>query len=159
MTVMIRRPDIGYLPTELGTVKALLALAEIQPTDVIYDLGSGDGRVVIQAAQQFGVRGVGIDIDPVRIQDAQEKAKQAGVSYLVEFRQADLYTANVQDATVVVLYLLPHLNLRLRPRLLEQLAPGTRLLSHQFDMGDWPPDRVVTVQGEEEESILYRWQL
>lgn len=159
MTVVMRRPDIGYLPTELGTVQALLALAEIQPTDVIYDLGSGDGRVVIQAAQQYGVRGVGIDIDPVRIQQAQNQAQQAGVSPLVEFRPADLYTANFQDATVVVLYLLPHLNLRLRPRLLEQLAPGTRILSHQFDMGDWRPDRVVTVQGEEEESILYRWQL
>jgi SAM-dependent methyltransferase len=152
------RPDIGFIPTEPDAIAAMFELADVTSSDVVYDLGCGDGRIVIQAACQFGCRGVGIDIDPVRIQDAQSGAIAAGVDQLVQFRQEDLFTSNFSEATVVTLYLLPHLNLRLLPQLRTQLKLGARILSHDFDLGDWPPDRVVSLTTPEEPT-LYCWFL
>ncbi len=151
-----RKPDIGYLPTSHKVVEAMLTLTGVSDNDILYDLGSGDGRIAIAAAQQFGTRSVGIDIDPERIRQANENAQRAGVSDLVEFRQQDLFESDFSEATVVILYLLPHLNLRLRPELFRQLKPGTRVVSHDFDMGDWKPDRVMQIQTKEE-STLYYW--
>lgn len=155
--VPLHKPDIGYLPTPQEAVEAMLKLAEISESDLLYDLGSGDGRIVITAAQRFGTRGVGIDIDPQRISQAIENANQAGVSEQVTFLQQNLFESDFHEATIVVLYLLPHLNLRLRPRLLQQLKPGTRILSHDFDMGDWQPHQIQVVRTIEETATLYQW--
>lgn len=151
------KPDIGYIPTPQAVVDAMLDLAKVTSEDILYDLGSGDGRIVITAAQRFGTRGVGIDIDPERIQAAGENARKAGVSDRVQFYPGNLFESDFHEATVVTLYLLPHLNLRVLPRLLSQLKPGTRILSHNFDMDDWQPERVVKVQSEEEDSTIYCW--
>ena len=148
-----RAPDVVYVPTPQNVVEDMLRLADVQKGDVLYDLGSGDGRIPVTAARKYGVRGVGIDIDPDRIREAEHNAQQSGVSKLVRFRQQDLFVTDLREATVVTLYLLPELNLRLRPRLLEQLRPGTRVVSHQFDMGDWKPDKTL----ESGTSILYLW--
>ena len=153
----VNKPDIGYLPTPQATVEAMLLLANVCESDLLYDLGSGDGRILITAAQRFGTRGVGIDIDPQRISQAIANAKQANVSDRVTFLQQNLFESDFREATIVVLYLLPHLNLRLRPRLLAQLKPGTRVLSHDFDLGDWEPHQVQTVNTLEESSRLYLW--
>jgi ribosomal protein L11 methylase PrmA len=153
-----RKPDIGYVPTSQAVVEAMLTLAEVTSDDILYDLGSGDGRVVIAAAQKFGTRGVGIDIDAERIREANENASQAGVSDRVEFRQQDLFESDFSEASVVIVYLLPHLNLRLRPELVSQLKPGTRVVSHDFDMGDWKPKKVMHIQTPEE-STLYYWEI
>lgn len=153
-----RKPDIGYIPTSQEVVEAMLTLAEVTCDDILYDLGSGDGRVVIAAAQKFGTRGVGIDIDPERIREANENASQAGVIDRVEFRQQDLFESDFSEASVVIVYLLPHLNLRLRPELVSQLKPGTRVVSHDFDMGDWKPKKVMQIQTPEE-STLYYWEI
>ena len=149
-----RAPDVVYVPTPHETVQAMLKLGEVKRGDVLYDLGSGDGRIPIAAAKQFGVRGVGIDIDPERIAEANANAKQAGVANLVSFRQEDLFTADFSDATVVTLYLLPSLNEKLMPRLLSELKPGTRIVSHAFLMGDWEPEQTVQVNGG---GPIYRW--
>lgn len=155
---MAHRPDIGFIPTPLEVVEVMLSLANLTFDDVLYDLGCGDGRILIAAAQRFGVRGVGIDIDGDRIQEATQQAQQAGVAHLVQFRQQDLYESDFSEATVVILYLLPHLNLRLRPTLLAQLKAGDRILSHDFDMGDWKPDAIVQVPIEAGEvATVYRW--
>ncbi len=152
------KPDIGYLPTPPQVVEAMLALAEVNSEDILYDLGSGDGRILITAAQRFGTQGVGIDIDPKRVRQGFENAHRARVSELVTFHQQDLFESDFSDATIVILYLLPHLNLKLRPMLLDQLPAGTRILSHDFDMGDWQPDRVVEVPSEDP-AILYLWTI
>ncbi|MBW4539259.1 MAG: class I SAM-dependent methyltransferase [Myxacorys chilensis ATA2-1-KO14] len=157
--MLLRKPDIGFIPTPDEAIDALLNLAHVTPTDVIYDLGSGDGRILIRAAQAYGARGVGIDIDPVRIAEARSHAETAGVSHQVSFRQADLFESNVSDATIVILYLLPHLNLKLRPILFNQLQPGTQILSLDFDMGDWQPEQVIKLDHIEEESTIYHWQI
>jgi SAM-dependent methyltransferase len=146
-------PDVPYVPTPPGVVDAMLTLADVKKGDVVYDLGCGDGRIVIQAAKRYGARGVGIDIDPARIIDARENAKKSGVAELVQFRRQDLFEADLREANVVALYLLPGLNLKLRPRLLEQLRPGTRIVSHAFDMGTWEPQQTVHVNG----STAYLW--
>jgi len=151
-----RQPDIGYIPTPQEVVEAMLTLVGVTKDDILYDLGSGDGRVIITAAQQFGTRGVGIDIDPNRIREAKENAQQAGVSDRVVFRQQDLFETDFSEATVVVVYLLPHLNIRIRPELFRQLKPGTRVVSHDFDMGEWHPNRVMQIH-KPEESTLYYW--
>lgn len=148
-----REPDVLYIPTPQEVVNEMLKMAQVTKDDVIYDLGSGDGRIPITAAQKYGTRGVGIDIDPERVQEAQENAREAGVTDRVEFLQQDLFASDIGEATVVTLYLLPELNLRLRPQLFEQLKPGTRIVSHAFDMGDWEPDRVVVAEG----STIYLW--
>jgi len=152
-----RKPDIGYIPTPQEVVAAILALAAVTGDDILYDLGSGDGRIAIAAAQQ-GTRSVGIDIDPVRIREANENALRASVSNYVEFRQQDLFESDFSEATVVILYLLPHLNLRLRPELFRQLQPGSRVVSRDFDMGDWQPEQQVQVQTPEE-CTLYYWMI
>ncbi len=148
-----RTPDVPYVPTPQAVVDEMLRLANVQQTDRLYDLGSGDGRIVITAAKQYGVSGIGVDIDPRRVQEANENARQAGVSDRVEFRQQDLFQTDLRDATVVTLYLLPQINLRLRPKLLSELKPGTRIVSHAFDMGNWKPEKVVRVDGR----TIYLW--
>ncbi|HEY9737375.1 MAG TPA: methyltransferase domain-containing protein [Trichocoleus sp.] len=148
-----RTPDVVYVPTPQPVVDEMLRLAQVQPDDVVYDLGSGDGRIVITAAERYGIEGVGIDIDPERIREANENAARAGVADQVEFRQEDLFETDFSEATVVTLYLLPELNLRLRPKLLTELEPGTRIVSHDFDMGNWEPDQVVEVNGR----TVYAW--
>ncbi|HEY9598808.1 MAG TPA: methyltransferase domain-containing protein [Cyanophyceae cyanobacterium] len=151
-----RRPDIGYIPTSLEVVEAMLTLVGLKKDDILYDLGCGDGRIVIAAAQQKGSYGIGIDIDSERIREAELNAKNAGIAHRVKFRQQDLFCCDFRDATVVFLYLLPHLNLRLRNELFRQLKPGSRVVSLDFDMGDWKPDKVKKFQNEEE-STLYYW--
>ena len=153
------RPDIAYIPTPYDAVDAMLELAQVGPEDVLYDLGCGDGRLLIRAAQRWGTRGVGIDVDPARIQQARTHAQRARVGDLISLQQGNLYDSDVSTATVVALYLLPHLNVRLRPQLLQQLQSGARIVSHQFNMGDWEPDQVVTLIPSEEESTLYLWQI
>ena len=153
------RPDIAYIPTPLDAVEAMLQLAQVGPQDVLYDLGCGDGRLLIRAAQRWGTRGVGIDVDPTCLDAARSAAQQAGVDHLITLQQGNLYECDVSAATVVMLYLLPHLNLRLRPRLWQQLRSGARVVSHQFDMGDWPPDQVMELRPSEEESTVYLWRL
>src|SRR5688572_29450910 len=140
-----RQPDVVYIPTPTEVVDAMLKLGETKSTDIVYDLGSGDGRILIAAAQQYGARGVGIEIDPVLVQQATENARAAGVSDQVRFVTADLFDANISDATLVTLYLLEELNERLRPKLLRELKPGTRIVSHRFRMGDWLPEKAVNV--------------
>lgn len=149
----VREPDVVYDPTPRQVVDAMLELAELKPGDLLYDLGSGDGRIVIAAARRPGVRAVGIEIDADLVARARENAERAGVAERVDFRREDLFTAEIGDATVVTLFLGAELNLRLRPRLLEALAPGTRVVSHQFDMGRWLPDGKQQIG----DRTLYRW--
>jgi len=146
-------PDVIYVPTPRDVVERMLAMAKVGPGDVLYDLGSGDGRIPIAAAKKFGIVATGIDIDPERIREARANAKKAGVEKRVRFRQEDLFKADFSNATVVTLYLLPDLNLRLRPRLWAELKPGTRIVSHQFDMDDWKPQQKVGLNGR----TIYLW--
>ncbi len=155
-STMSNRPDIGYIPTPQLAVDMMLSAAAVEAHDIIYDLGCGDGRILITAAQRFGTRGIGIDIDPERIQHCQQQAQQAGVCDRIQFRQANLFEVDFQDATVVALYLLPHLNLRLKPKL-EQLRPGTRIVSHHFDIEGWTPNQTIYMTQTEEESVVYLW--
>jgi SAM-dependent methyltransferase len=148
-----RPADVPYVPTPQPVVDAMLRLAKVNKNDLVYDLGCGDGRIPITAAKKYGARGVGIDIDPERIQEANENARKAGVSDRVQFRQQDLFKADFSKATVVTLYLLPDINLKLRPQLLKQLKPGTRIVSHAFDMGNWKPQKVQQVKGR----TIYLW--
>jgi ribosomal protein L11 methylase PrmA len=148
-----REPDVPYVPTPTEVVNEMLKVAKVNKNDVLYDLGSGDGRIVITAAQKFGTRGTGIDINPERIREANENAKNAGVTDRVKFVQQDLFKTSLKDATVVTLYLLPSVNLQLRPKLLQELKPGTRIVSHAFDMGDWKPERELDVNGRK----VYYW--
>lgn len=145
--------DVVYVPTRQPVVDAMLKLAKVGKNDVVYDLGCGDGRIVITAAETHGARGVGIDIDPERIKEANENAKEAGVTDKVKFIQANLFESDVSEATVVTLYLLNSLNMKLRPILLEQLKPGTRIVSHAFNMGDWEPDQTIKADG----ATVYLW--
>ena len=131
----LRSPDVIFVPTPQEVVDAMLKLAKVTKNDVIYDLGSGDGRIPITAAKTYGARGVGIDIDPQRIKEATENLKTAGVGDRVKFLNQDLFTTDISEATVVTLYLLPSLNLKLLPKLNKELKPGTRVVSHAFDMG------------------------
>lgn len=142
----LRSPDVVYVPTPQAVVDRMLAIANVNSKDVLYDLGSGDGRIPITAAQKFGIRATGIDINPQRIKEANANAQTAGVTDRVRFLNQDLFQSKFSDATVVTLYLLPELNVKLRPQLLSQLKPGTRIVSHAFDMGDWKPDRTEQVQ-------------
>jgi len=150
----LRAPDVIFIPTPPEVVAAMLKVAGVGKGDVIYDLGSGDGRIVISAVKDFGAaRGVGIDIDPERVAEATANARLAGVGDRVTFLNQDLFTANFSEATVVTLYLLPSLNLRLRPKLLSELKPGTRIVSHAFDIGDWVPAQTLDVGGR----AVYFW--
>jgi cyclopropane fatty-acyl-phospholipid synthase-like methyltransferase len=145
-----------YVRTPDHVVLAMLKLAGVKGTDVVYDLGCGDGRIVIAAAKEYGARGVGIDIDPERIQEARDNALKAGVEALVKFEVNDLFDADIHTATVVAIYLLPDVNLRLRPKLLKELKPGTRIVSHDFHMGDWKPDKHELVDSS---SNIYLWRV
>jgi predicted O-methyltransferase YrrM len=145
--------DVPFVPTREETVSRMLAVAGLTKDDVLYDLGSGDGRIVVTAAKKYGARAVGVDIDPQRIRESNENAKKAGVTDRVRFVQQNLFDADFKDATVVSLYLLPDVNLKLRPRLLRELRPGTRIVSHDFAMGEWQPDRTVKVG----DDTVYLW--
>jgi predicted RNA methylase len=146
---------VAYIPTPQWLVERMLEVGDVSEDDVVYDLGSGDGRLVITAAKRYGARGVGVEIEPELVRTARAKARLAGVSDRVTFRQGDLFEADLHDATVVTLYLRERLNVRLRPTLLRQLEPGDRVVSHRFGMGNWPPDRVVTTGGR----TIYRWTI
>jgi trans-aconitate methyltransferase len=142
----VRAPDIEFVPTPHEVVEVMLRLADVKKDDIVYDLGCGDGRIVIAAAQKFGAaKGTGIDIDPARIKEANANATDAKVNGKVRFIQQNLFDADFHDASVVTLYLLPDINLRLRPKLLKELRVGSRIVSHQFDMGDWQPDKKIEV--------------
>lgn len=154
----LRSPDVVYVPTPPEVVDRMLAIANVSKNDILYDLGSGDGRIPITAVQKIGVRrATGIDIDPQRIKEANAKAQQAGVSERVRFLNQDLFESNFSEATVVTLYLLPELNVKLRPQLLSQLKPGTRIVSHAFDMGDWQPERTAKVVVDGRTHDVYLW--
>jgi trans-aconitate methyltransferase len=136
-------------------VSAMLDLAKVSSSDTVYDLGCGDGRIVISAAKKYGAKGVGIDINPARIEEARANARSAGVSDRVSFEVKDLFDADIRNATVVALYLLPDANIRLRPRLLSELKPGARVVAHSFDMGDWKPSKETLVDG----AHVYLWTI
>lgn len=162
-TAAQKRPDAPqlapYVPTPQAVVDRMLQLAGVTKNDVVYDLGCGDGRIPITAAQVYGARGVGVDIDPQRIAEANANAKKAGVSHLVTFRLQDAMTVDLSDATVVTLYLLSSSNLKLRPMLTRQLKPGARIVSHAFSMGDWQPDKVDTFTDSAQSArTLYLWK-
>ena len=152
-----RKPAVHYVPTPEEVVEEMLRVANVGKDDVVYDLGCGDGRIVITAAKKYGARGVGVDIDPQRIKESNENARLAGVTDRVKFLQQDLFEMDFREATVVTLYLLQRLNIQLRPKLLRELKPGTRIVSHAFDMGDWVPDKVVAVPGGDDERTIYYW--
>jgi SAM-dependent methyltransferase len=146
--------DVPYVPTPMPVVDKMLELAAIRPGQLVYDLGCGDGRIVIAAAERLGARGIGIDIDPQRIEEAKANARRAGVADRTEFIVADLFQSNFADADAVMIYLLPAINRRLRPLLWRQLRVGTRVVSHAFDMGDeWPPEQTVNVG----RRTVYAW--
>jgi precorrin-6B methylase 2 len=151
----LRSPDVIFVPTPQEVVDAMLKLAKVGANDVVYDLGSGDGRLPVTAAKVYGARGIGIDIDPQRIREANENAKAAGVTDKVRFLNQDLFTTNISEATVVTLYLLPSLNLKLLPKLNAELKPGTRVVSHAFDMGDIKPQQQINVNGR----TVYFWTI
>jgi len=159
-----KQPDVPYVPTTEAAVREMLKLAKVEKSDVLYDLGCGDGRIVIEAAKMFGTRGVGIDIDPQRVKEARENAKKAGVESLVRFEEKDLFDADFREASVVTLFLLPRINLKLKPKLLEQLKPGTRVVSNTFDMGDWKAEKEVHLDGTDDEYTglsqkFYLWTI
>jgi trans-aconitate methyltransferase len=145
--------DVPYVPTAIPVVDAMLDLAKVSRSDVLYDLGCGDGRIVVRAAQRFGCRGVGVDLDPQRVSEARTNAAKAKVEALTRFEVGDVFAFDFSPATVVTMYLLPSVNLKLRPRLLAELKPGTRIVSHDFDMGDWEPQVVREVA----RSRIYLW--
>ena len=140
-----KTPDVPFVPTTEEGVKAMLKLADVKNSDIVYDLGCGDGRIVIAAAKNYGAHAVGIDIDPKRIQEAKDNARRAGVEDLVRFEEADLFQADIHEASVVTLFLLSSVNQRLRPKLMQDLKPGTRVVSNTFSMGDWKPDKEETI--------------
>ncbi len=144
-----------YVETPHEVVEEMLKLAQVGRDDVVYDLGCGDGRIVIAAARKYGARGVGVDLSAERVRVAKESAARHGVAGRVEFREADIFDTDISKATVVMLYLLPDVNLKLRPKLLAELKPAARVVSHSFHMGDWKPDREVDVHG----TKLYYWEI
>jgi SAM-dependent methyltransferase len=143
----LHEADVLYLPTPHHVVEAMLELARVAPGDVVYDLGSGDGRIPIAAARRYGVRAVGIELDARLVERARCNAREAGVAHLVEFRQEDLFGASLRDATVVTLFLFPGMNERLRPKLATELATGARVVSHRFGVGSWQPEREIDARG------------
>lgn len=150
-----RTPDVPYVPTTEVAVRAMLKLADVKKSDIVYDLGCGDGRIVIAAATAAGAHGVGIDINPVRIKEANNNARTAGVQNLVRFEEKDLFEADIHEASVVTLFLLNSVNLKLRPKLLKELKPGTRIVSNTFDMGDWKPLKEIKLDdGDAQDTYL-----
>lgn len=150
------KPDVIYVPTPQAVVDAMLQLADVKAGDVVYDLGSGDGRIVITAAKQYGARGVGVDIDPALVKLATEHAAAAGVSDRVRFVTQNLFSTDLSEASVVTLYLLQSINERLRPKLVRELKPGSRVVSHVFNMGpEWPPQRTIEIGA----SRIFLWTI
>ena len=152
---MARQLDVPYVPTPMPVVDAMLDLAKVTKSDVVYDLGCGDGRIVVRAATRFGCRGVGVDLNPERVKEARANAKRANVTELTRFEVGDVFEFDFSPASVVTMYLLPSVNLKLRPRLLKELKPGTRLVSHDFHMGDWAAETVRDVG----RSRIYLWTI
>jgi SAM-dependent methyltransferase len=150
-------PGILFVATPEQVGLEMLKVAGITRDDVVYDLGSGDGRLVIAAVREFGARGVGVEIDAKLVQDSRESALKAGVADRTRFLWQDIFQADIAPATIVALYLSPELNLELRPKLLRELRPGTRIVSHDFDMSDWRPDRTLRVQGPTREHLIHLW--
>lgn len=151
--------DVPYVPTPYRVVDEMLRLAEVNSEDVLYDLGCGDGRIVITAARQFGIRGVGVDIDPQRIRESRKNASQAQVDHLVRFQEQNLFDTDLREATVVTLYLLSEVNLILRPKILSELKPGTRIVSHDFRMNEWTPDKTSLVIQDGRRHWVYYWMV
>jgi SAM-dependent methyltransferase len=154
---------IPFVPTTMPVVERMLELAEVRKGDLIYDLGSGDGRILIHAAKKYGTRGVGVDLDPQRVEEATEKAKQEGVSHLVEFRAEDGTQTDISNATVVTLYMFKWFNNAIRPKL-QKLKPGSRIVAHDYDIDGWEPTRVVSLEpgkdpGIDRSHILYFWKV
>jgi SAM-dependent methyltransferase len=150
----IARPlDVPYVPTPMPVVDAMLDLAKVGKSDVVYDLGCGDGRIVVRASQRFGCRGVGVDLNPERVKEAKENARKNGVTQLTRFEVGDVFEFDFSPASVVTMYLLPSVNLKLRPRLQKELKPGTRIVSHDFNMGDWTPQAIREIN----RSRIYLW--
>ncbi len=145
--------DVPFVPTDEGVIEAMLDLGEVGPKDLLYDLGSGDGRILIAAARDRDTRGIGVEIDPLRIADAMDDAGHFRVEYLIDFIEEDIFTVDFSRATVVTLYLLESINIQLRPRLLSELRPGTRIISHAFNMGDWKADERLQLSGVN----IYKW--
>src|SRR5215468_4702876 len=154
---VLRAPDVRYEPTPMEVVHVMLRLAQVSPGDVVYDLGCGDGRIVIAAAREFGARGVCVDIDPSRISESRENARQANVIDRIRFMNEDLFATDLADATVVTLFLSAELNLAVRPKLQRELKRGTRIVSHWHHMGDWKPQETVRVRSEGGERPIYLW--
>jgi len=146
-------PYVPYVSTPEAVVDEMLEIARVGAKDIVYDLGSSDGRIVIAAAKRFGARGVGIEIDPELVREATENSEQAGVAHLVRFAEADFFTVDLSEATVVTLYLLPEVNRQLLPKLRAELRPGTRIVSYKYDLGDWAPEKTVRVS----RGTVYYW--
>ncbi len=150
-------PEVPFVPTPHEVVAEILRLADVGKADVLYDLGCGDGRIVVTAAKKYGCRGIGIDIDPERIQDSQKNAAKEGVEDKVRFIESDLFDADISEASVVTLYLLSRVNIRLRPKLLADLKPGTRVVSHDFDMDEWEADEISYIEDDWETHSIFFW--
>lgn len=155
----LRAPDVHYEPTSPDVVEVMLRLANLKAGELVYDLGCGDGRIVITAVREYAARGVCVDIDPQRIAESQENARAAGVTDQIRFLNQDLLVTDVSDAAVVMLFLSPALNLKARPKLLRELKPGARIVSHWHDMGDWKPQKTVRVQSSGRERSVYLWTI
>jgi predicted O-methyltransferase YrrM len=152
-----KAPDVPFVPTDEKIVVKMLEMARVTKADRLIDLGSGDGRIVITAARRYGAKGMGVEIDPALVQKARENAKAAGVADRATFVEGDIFEANIRDATVITMYLLPDVNMRLRPKLLSDLKPGTRIVSHNYDLGDWKPQKTATVSVGGIEHTVYFW--
>jgi precorrin-6B methylase 2 len=151
---------VPYVPTPQEVVERMLELAQVKKGDVVYDLGSGDGRIVVTAAKKYGVKAIGFEIDPERIKESAENIKKAGVGDLVEIRQQDIRTVDLSPATVLTMYLLPEVNLMIRPNIWKQMKPGSRVVSHDFDMGDWKPLKTEHIKdGSSWDHTLYLWHV
>jgi SAM-dependent methyltransferase len=153
----LRQPDVPYEPSSDRAIQAMLELAQPRHDDVVYDLGCGDGRVVIEAVHHSGARGVGVDLDPKLVRQAEANAARAGVSGQVSFRTADLFATDLREASVVLLFLWPEINRRLLPKLLRELRPGARIVSNMHDMGDYTPSRRITLRGGAQPHHVYLW--
>jgi SAM-dependent methyltransferase len=154
-----REPDVPYEPTPQHVVTQMLRLGEVGPNDVLYDLGCGDGRIVITAVKELGARGVCVDIDPQRIRESRENAQRAGVADRIQFLNQDLFETDIRDATVLTLFLWPEVNLRLRPKLFKELKPGTRVVSYMHDMGSWAPQQQIDVRVKARTWPMYLWRV